>query len=77
MMKMTSGFSFYTFTHKGEQYTVEWEESDKILKLSYQKEGKEIGTNNIKLLGVINQATLDQLVKDYWNSFKKNKLNNS
>lgn len=72
---MTSGTNFYTFTHKGEQYTVEWEESDRILKLTYSKDGKELGTSDIKLLGVIDQTQLDQLVKDYWNSFKRNKLN--
>ena len=73
-MTMMSGTNMYFFTHKKEDYLVEWKESDRILKLTYSKEGKELGTNDIKLLGVINQKQLDQIIKEYWKSFVKNTL---
>lgn len=64
----------YFFTHKKEDYAVEWEESERILTLTFSKDGKELGTRDIKLLGVINQEQLDQLIKDYWKNFKRNNL---
>ncbi len=64
----------YFFTHKKEDYVVEWKESDRVLTLTFSKEGKELGTRDIKLLGVIDQKQLDQLVKDYWKSFVKKEL---
>lgn len=66
--------SFYFFTHKKEEYIVKWEESERILSLTFSKGGLELGTRDIKLLGVINQEQLDQIVKDYWKNFKKNNL---
>lgn len=65
----------YFFTHKKEDYLVEWEESDKILTLTFSKDGKELGIRNIKLLGTIDQKQLDQIVKDYWKNFVKKVLN--
>ena len=64
----------YFFTHKKEDYLVEWEESDRVLTLTFSKDGKELGIKEIKLLGVIDQKQLDQLVKDYWKSFLKKEL---
>ena len=64
----------YFFTHKKESYLVEWKESNRVLTLTFSKDGKSLGTRDIKLLGVIDQKQLDQLVKDYWNSFKRNIL---
>lgn len=64
----------YFFTHKKEDYLVEWEESDRILTLTFSKNGIELGTKEIKLLGVIDQQQLDQLVKDYWKWFVKKEL---
>lgn len=65
----------YNFQHKKEDYYVDWKESDRVLTLTFfSGEGKELGTRDIKLLGVINQEQLDALVKDYWKNFKKNNL---
>ena len=66
--------NFYTFQHRKQDYNVEWSESDKILTLKFLKGGTELGTRDIKLLGVIDQKQLDQIVIDYWKSFVKKEL---
>lgn len=69
-----TGTSMYFFTHKKESYLVEWEESDRVLTLTFSKDGKSLGTRDIKLLGTIDQTQLNQLVKDYWKNFVKTVL---
>lgn len=64
----------YTFTHNKESYMVDWEEDEKVLKLSFYKDTTLLHVKDVKLLGVIDQSQLDQIVKDYWNSFKRNFL---
>lgn len=64
----------YHFTHKKVPYIVNWEEDSKVLKLSFETESEILFTKDVKLLGVIDQNQLDQLVIDYWNWFKNKYL---
>jgi hypothetical protein len=64
----------YSFTHKNEYYDVEWEEENKILILTFKKDGELLKTRSIPLLGSIDQTQLDQIVNDYWKSFVNKEL---
>lgn len=64
----------FNFTHEGNLYTVEWKESDMVLTLIFSQGGQVLKKRNVKLLGVIDESQLKQIIKDYWKSFVKNEL---